>query len=116
MTAGDVLTDARRMLNDEGGAPRWTTPRLLRYVSEAEREVRRLRPDLFFSSSAAMDTPADSTDLTDDLVLDEDSRSALVDLVCARALLEDAEDTQNRELALLYRSQAYDMLGVVSRV
>lgn len=112
MTAGDVLTDVRRMLNDSGASPRWPAPTLLRYVSEAEREVKRLRPDLFLSSSTAMDSPSDSTEGADDLVLDESSRSVLVDLVSSRALMEDSADAGNRELAGVYRAQAYAALGV----
>ncbi len=111
MTAGAVISEVRRALNDEGGTSRWPTPTLLRYVGDAEREVARLRPDLFLSSGSVMLTPSDPSSSSAAVVLGEDNRAVLVDLVSARALLED-QDAGNREQAAVYEGRAYAALGV----
>lgn len=111
MTAGAVILEVRRTLNDEGGARRWPTPTLLKYVGDAEREVARLRPDLFLSSGSVMLTPSDPASSSTDVVLGEENRAVLVDLVSARALFEDS-DTGNRDQAAVFEGRAYAALGV----
>lgn len=115
MTAQDVIDGVRDQLNDEDESnERWIDEKLLRYVDEAQKRIRHIRPDLFLSAADAMQTAGTIDAVGDVLILDEDNRQSLVDLVCSRALFQDSSDTMNVKRAGSYRKAAMDELRVPS--
>ena len=111
MTVADVIAEARNLLDDVPEA-RWTPEILWNYLEDAQRELLRIRPALFYTTSDTMAAIAAITDKTDELVLDENVRHPLALLVAASALSEDAADTNNMKLADMYIDKARKLVGV----
>ena len=62
MTVEDVLTDVRRELRDtDPNNYRWPDATLWRYLGDAERMIKRWRPDLFLQTNNTMSTTAEYT-------------------------------------------------------
>ena len=117
MTVEDVLTDVRRELRDtDPNNYRWPDATLWRYLGDAERMIKRWRPDLFLQTNNTMSTTAEYTANDDDTILAEDERYALSSLVCSRALGEDSDDAVNaaRSNSLFARAHI-SLVGEVGR-
>ena len=113
MTASDVLTQIRRMLNDSAaGNYRWPNSTLLTYLTDVQIAVRQYRPDLFLSSAGTITEPSTGLSLNDTLSLDESYRTMFVDLVCARALKEEADDAENMRRSNEHLQSGFERLGV----
>ncbi|MCK9464233.1 MAG: hypothetical protein M0R80_31840 [Proteobacteria bacterium] len=100
MLASDVLTPARRILSD-ASVTRWTDADLLGWLGEGEREVMKRRPDAGLTTVGAVTLrpTAAPTAVGDTLAVGDDFKRCLVDYVCYRAFLEDAESTENASRA-----------------
>jgi len=100
MKASDVITPARRILNDEDESNyRWSNTVLLRYLTWTYYAVCGLAPHLFLGDDGTTSSPAELDDLDDPLVLDDDYVAPLSHQVAAQALSEDNDDTMNLQRA-----------------
>lgn len=114
MIASDVIDRVRAELNDTAaGQYRWDDDTLLGYLSDAQRQLKDLRPDVFLSG-ASMLTPGELTATSDALSVDEKYRTALVYLVSGLVLEEDQSDA-NVEKATYYEARAMKVLGLTGK-
>ena len=111
MIVSDVLIDVRRELRDtDPNNYRWPDETLWRYLGDAERMIKRWRPDLFLQTNNSMSTTAEYDANDDTLVLSDDERMGLTALVCSRSLGEDADDTVNANRSNDYFVKAHNNL------
>jgi len=105
MTAGQVLTEVRRLLSDVGSS-RWSDPVLLRYLSNAVRFVAGMRADLLLQEDGTITEVSELNYGADEIGLPEDVRGILADLTASSALQEDSDDRVNMERAAAYEDRA----------
>lgn len=103
MTAQEVVTSARYLLDDTTATYRWDNTRLLEYVNDGVRDLVRHRPDLLLDTDHTLKTVSDKN-LTDTLILGAGMRQALAYYTASRALSEDGADTSNLQRGELYHS------------
>jgi len=99
MTAADVITPARYILNDTAKT-RWTDPMLLEWTEDGQRDAVKRRPDIYvFSGSEEIVTPdpGEVAATSTTLVIEEAYRSALVNYVCWRALSQEIDRNDDAE-------------------
>lgn len=88
MKASDVILRARDILQD-AEAVRYSDADLMRYISDAQRRARAIRPDLFVGS---YDTSIDEiTDVETDLVVPDHYVEAMGLYTAGRAEIRDDE-------------------------
>jgi len=99
-TFNQVISDARVDLNDVAGT-RYSGADMLRFANDGIREVKKVRPDLFFGSYTA----SLSTYLgTDNIPIDDLYVTFVKDYVVFRAgLREDEENSAVRATAFFQR-------------
>lgn len=99
-TFNQVVSDARVDLND-AAATRYTSADLLRFANDGIREVKKVRPDLFFNSyGTALTTYVG----TDNVPFDELYVPFLKDYLIFRAgMREDEENSAARSAAFFGR-------------
>lgn len=88
MKASDVIARVRDIVQDEDGV-RYTDAELLRYISDAQRRGRSVRPDLFVGSYG--DPILEITDVNTDLYLPDQFVEATALFVAGRAEIRDDE-------------------------
>src|SRR5690348_13923285 len=91
-TVEDYVAAARTLLQDEqAGAYRYSDTELVRALSFAMLEARKLRPDLFIGRT----TPSYTANDTTAVVMDEQYRVPFVYYICGHAQLRDNESTED---------------------
>ena len=98
MTGSDVVTEARYILNDVSGV-RWTDAEMLKWVSAAQREIVRRRPEARFASSVLATDLSNPSALSDTLEIEEDYKGPMTDYICYRCFQKDADFSTNRKRA-----------------
>lgn len=88
-TAGEVIADARDILQDHVTPYRYTESQLFRYLSSALMEARRIRPDLFSGSLRAPVPNYSEFDGAKILPLIDTYYPQVVNYVAGRAELRD---------------------------
>ena len=89
LTYQDVMTRARRILQDEdSGNYRYPDTDLLDAVNDAMKEVRRLRPDLFINTGYRVPT---ATAATNNLLIEDHWFMCLVYMSAGQMMLRDDE-------------------------
>jgi ABC-type transporter Mla subunit MlaD len=99
-TFNQIISDARVDLNDVA-ATRYSAADMLRFANDGIREVKKVRPDLFFGAY----TTALSTYLgTDNIPLDDLYVTFMKDYIVFRAgMREDEENSAARATAFFQR-------------
>lgn len=101
-TVGDVLSDARAILQDTSSEVyRYSTTDLVSYLNSALLEAKRLRPDLFTSYIGADAPSFTESDTAEDFPIDEMYFSPVVFYVVGFAELRDDEFTVDARAATL---------------
>lgn len=95
-TAGDYISEARRVLQDEVVPYRYPDADLLGALNLAIREARRIRPGLFLG--AALPTASSAATA---IAVDPMYRSALLYYVIGWTEMRDSEDTKDARAAML---------------
>ena len=97
MIAGDVIADVRKneLHDDIPGAYRWTDGELLDFLTFAQQEAHRYRPDLFLDEDGDMTRPVKAVALETVLPGDEMLLRPLSFHVCSQALSADGSDEAN---------------------
>lgn len=93
-----VITDARVDINDES-SERYTDPQLMSFANDGVREVKKVRPDLFFGSySSALSTYTSAQNIPfDDLYV-----QFLKDYIVFRANMRDDEENSAARSAAFF--------------
>lgn len=95
-TVADYVAYARELLQDEKNAPyRYSDASLVRGLSLALLEAKKLRPDLFLNQTIPTFTTNDSTTVP----IDEIYRVPMVYYVCGIAQLRDDEEVTDQRAA-----------------
>lgn len=89
-TVGNLLTQAREILNDSAGE-RYTTAQLVSYLNDAVQEARSLRPDLFIGAYDVPIVDLTASDTAEDFPLTHQFFVAAMYYVTGRAELRDDE-------------------------
>lgn len=113
MTAGDVLAVARRDLADADGK-RWPDAVLFTYLTDAQEELKRKRPDRFHTGSTPLAVVV-ASDLTDVLTLPAGNRDTLAAWVTYRALGEDDADKADASRAMQFMGRFQASIGGFAR-
>ena len=118
ITAGTVITIARQKLHDTVISPnteadcRWRDTVLYSYLDSAHRDVYRLRPDLFLSSTGNAITGLTTiTGTSSTVVLSASFRECLAYAVASAALAEDTDDPANASQSKLFYSKFIEGLS-----
>lgn len=88
-TAGEVIADARDILQDQLTPYRYTESQLYRYLSSALLEARRIRPDLFSGSLRASVPNYAPADVAKIIPIIDTYYPQVVNYVAGRAELRD---------------------------
>lgn len=107
-TIGDVITEARDILQDEQEPYRYTTDRLYAYLNRAFLEIKAIRPDAYWGRYVASQYPP-SYDIPEYAAGDEAELWPLstilfaptVEYVAGAAELKDDEFTNDSRAAIL---------------
>lgn len=95
-TVAKCIVQAREYLQDEKDAPyRYSDASLLRALTNAFVEVRKLRPDLMIGVTTPEFIAVDNTAIP----LNEMYRLPLIFFMCGTAQLRDDEETQDQRAA-----------------
>ncbi len=98
-TVGDIITQVRVLLQDmDADGYRYDEPSLYQALNEALLETQRTRPD-FYRGMAAIPQYAPS-DAAATLAYPDGYKPALVDYVCGRAQLRDAEESTDQRASV----------------
>lgn len=103
MTAQQVVTAARYLLDDTETTYRWDNTRLLQYVNDGVFDLVRRKPELLLSGDHTLRVVTEKN-LSDTLIVGTGQRQALAYYTASRALSEDGADTTNLQRAELYFS------------
>lgn len=100
-TFSQILSSARVVLNDTDTVKRYTDAQLLEYANDGIREIKKIRPDLFFGKYA---TALSTYVSTDNVPVDDLYVQFLKDYVIFRSgLREDEESSAQRSIAFFNR-------------
>lgn len=100
---------ARELLQDEANAPyRYSDASLVRALSLALPEAKKLRPDLFIGVTIPTFTVSDATVVP----MDEMYRPALAYYMCGIAQLRDDEEVQDQRAAAFLTMFNTKLLGL----
>jgi len=94
-TVTEYISAARMLLQDRVEPYRYDTADLLFGLNTAILEARKVRPDLFSSSTPCAALQQFTTVDTTAVRMDQQYRMALVYYICAQAQLRDDEATQD---------------------
>ena len=114
MTGADVLLDVRDLLQDTvADAYRFSDASLLRVLTTALREMRRMRPDAFFIGGEIKPAPVvTAASLNEALPVDEQFVTALVYFTVGFAEMREDQFTQDsRAAAMLQQARNVLMAG-----
>lgn len=101
MTAGQVITEVRRITGDTEET-RWSSANLLLSIKDGLHETKRKRPDLWISGPGVMLDPPDTLLSGDVLSLPDQYKAALANYAAWRLYLEESDDQANRERAAVH--------------
>lgn len=124
-TVGDVLIQAREIIQDEGrydtlgnlAAPqRHSDAKLLRYVNSALSEVRRLRPDAYIGDDTAgtivnLDATIENISTDDPFPIEEQFFLSFVEFVAGMVGLGDDEYAQDGRAVNLINAFKINLVG-----
>ena len=103
---GELLNDARSHLNDRTEPLRYTDADLVVYYNDALRDLKRLRPDAFFSMYGEELPTYTVDDFLEDIIVDEIFHPAMSYYIVGNAeLLDDEFVTDGRVAGLLKQFQ-----------
>ena len=98
MTAADVLTDARDMLNDPSSF-RWKDPQLIRALCDALDELWVNRRSAFNVGAIPVAKPANPTVAASPVLVQDQYRQPLAHYVTWLMLLPNGQDPANQRLS-----------------
>lgn len=100
-TLANIITTARTLLNDNGTTKRYSDADLLAYANEAIRQVRLIRPDLFFGGyTTSLSTLSSSDNSPIDVMYD----AAIADYIVGRSESRDDDYATNGRAAAFLTS------------
>lgn len=110
-TVAQLVDEARVLLLDTVAPYRYADSELIRILNIAVLEARRLRPDLFLSSFAALPS---FTTLADPFPIEPMYRPTFVYYLVGRAQLREDEATQDARASVLMNKFVAQLLSVAS--
>lgn len=105
MTAAEVLTRVRRILQDDFEPYRFSDAYLLGCLSDAQQELGRLRPDLLVTTTFTITALTDITSISTSLAFDVTMREAIAYLTCEQVYLTEDGDDGNLAMAAAMRQR-----------
>jgi hypothetical protein len=113
MLVSAAIARARDLLQDTKATPRWPDPEMLRYVSDGQAEVASVRPDSLYISGVVVTAPPEISAVGQTLAVQDKFVPALVDYICYRCLMKDAEHAANEKLAKTYMESFSSRMNAV---
>ncbi len=111
LTVNEVLNRTRVLINDTGST-RFTNASMFLWLSDAVREVRRLRPSTTLDTDGNLTTFTEITGTGDTIPLDDDWRNTITNYMCYRGFSEDAVDQATKNKATHYYNLFNEMLKI----
>lgn len=105
MTTNDILTVARRFLQDTVSPYRWEDDELKKDLQFAIRELHKIRPETRYVDGALTDGVTLPTDASTAIGIEDRYEECLAYYVVYLAYLNDNSDTVNAQLAESYLSK-----------
>jgi hypothetical protein len=114
MNANDILTKARRTLNDDFAASyRWSDSDLIDYIDDMLRDLYKKRPEFWLTNTGVFGSLilVDSGDLTVILLDDDEILPQIAAFVSSAALSEDDSDKENLNRAQILMNKYNELIG-----
>lgn len=110
-TVAKCIAEARVLLQDISAPYRYPDADLLVGLNAALMEARRLRPDLFLTTSGVAPNYTSAADTTD-LGIDQQYRMTIVYYIVANAHLRDEEDASDARATALFQRFNVQLTGI----
>lgn len=107
-TFQQIIDNAQVFLNDTAGT-RYTDSQLLGYANEALKEIRRVRPDLFFGSYT---TTLSTYGLSDTVPIGDEYLPYMTDYMIFRSEVRDDEYALDGRAAALFSRFRNGLIGL----
>jgi hypothetical protein len=110
MISSVPIKEARRILHDtESTGYRWSDAQLIKYLNEAQYDLRHKRPEFWLDSAGSLQDLVVVVSLSTETLLEDRISDKLASFIVFKALSEDDADTENLNRANIHKSQ-YDEL------
>lgn len=116
MTTQDCITRARYLLTDNpeiAEQRRWNDAELILFCADAVLVIWSLRLDSRLSAAGTLITFAETTAVTDTLVIADRWRPAVVDYICFRAYQMPSGERENRTRSNEHWKSFTDHMGIM---